>query len=278
MEKKEKAVVLGLTNNMTFAVASVLLDIKMHNPLLADEVVILHDGLIPSEMEMLSSILPIRYIEYELPFKFKDESDLTTISYFSKMVFSKFECLKLLDEYKSVMWLDYDIVLLDDISELFTPSTSGIKMMPSGFKVSRQFHHPIKEYDMNVEGICGSTFVFHDFLPRYLDMYNYCYDKLLEYGENLFLGEQGIFDCMIQEYGLKVEPISRYIYSPHPNDNYETGTKILHAYGRNKFWNGLNNDQWNKNYEQWLIMGGKKYQAPSFKGKLRKKIKAIIGL
>lgn len=277
VEKKNRAVVFGLTSNHIFAVACVMMDIKRLSPDLADEVVVIHDGVSERDQKILSGILPTRFILYEFPINDPKVLQSKSIQHFSKMVFTKFECLKLLDDYKNVMWLDYDIIVQADISDLFSPCESGIKMMPGGLQVRGQLLAEVAEYDMNVEGICGSTFVFQDNLAKYKDMYEFCYRKLSRYADILYLGEQGIFDFMIQEFGLKPVPIDRRIYSPHPSDTkYASSAKIIHAFGQPKFWNGLSSEHWDKNYATWLRLGGSKYMPPSKFSKIKRRAKGLL--
>jgi hypothetical protein len=88
-------------------------------------------------------------------------------------------------------------------------------------------------------------------------MYNFCYSKLEQYVEFLYLGEQAIFDFMIQEFNLLPEPIDPKTYTPHPTDQlHAQSAKIIHSYGQPKFWNGLKNKQWDQNYQIWLSWGG----------------------
>ncbi len=262
--KKDKAVVFGLSSNHIFAVACVMLDIKKLSPSLIDEVVVIHDGISKKDQRILRSILPSRFIRYDFPLNSSRVLDARSVQQFTKMVFAKFECLRLLDDYKNIMWLDYDIVIKDDISDLFSACNTGIKMMPGGLPVRGQLHEPVGEYDMNAEGVCGGLFVFQENLPNYLELHRFCYEKLDKYADILYLGEQAIFDFMIQEFGLKPVPIDGRIYSAHPSDQKNAAqAKVIHAYGQPKFWNGLHNDQWNENYSIWLKMGGSQYKRPT---------------
>jgi lipopolysaccharide biosynthesis glycosyltransferase len=193
------------------------------------------------------------------------------------MVFTKFECFRLLNEYKNVLWLDYDIVIQKDISELFAPCESGIKMMLTNQKVSVQLHEEIEDYDMNVECISTGTFVLQDNLKNYQNLYCFCYDALKKYAKKLCLPEQAIFDFMLQKYNIKIELMNANEYAPHPTDlkNAENA-KIIHAYGQPKFWNGLKNEQWEKNYKEWLKMGGSPNQSSRFIKKLRHRCKCVL--
>lgn len=275
-EKKKNAIVFGLTADHVFAVACVMLDIKRLSPGLVDEVVIIHDGIREKDQQILGSILPTRFIRYGFPLRSRHVLDARAVRQFTKMVFTKFECLNLLDDYRNVMWLDYDMVVREDISELFSPCAAGIKMMPGGLPVRGQLHDPIDEYDMDAEGICACIFVFQDNLGSYKEMRRFCYEKLEQYADILYMPEQAIFDFLIQEYRLKPEPIDVRVYSPHPTDPvHAERAKIIHAYGQPKFWNGLQNDQWDSNYKAWLQMGGSRYRPPTVIDRLMRKAKRL---
>jgi len=275
--KKDRAIVFTVSSNLTFAVACIMMDLKRITPNIADEFVIIHDGIKNKDQTLLNSISPCRLILYDFPIKDTSIFNQETLNYFTKMVFAKFECLKLLSEYKNILYLDPDLIIQKDITELFDWCDSGIKMIPSGMKVRVQLHEPVEDYDIEKEGIGAGTFVFQDHLKDYMMMYNFCYDTLAKYANCLYLPEQAIFDFMIQAFNLNIFPIDRKIYSPHPNDKeLIENAKIIHAYGQPKFWNGLRNEQWNKNYTVWLEMGGSKYKQASYLQRLVKHLKSRI--
>jgi len=279
LEHKKNAVVFGTTSNHIFAVACVVFDLKKYCPNIVDEIVIFYDKkLRTKDKKILRSIFPIRFIKYDFPIRDISIFNQETFRYFSKMVFSKYECLQLLNEYNSVLWLDYDIVIKADISDLMTKCDSGLKMMPSpGCSVRQQLHDAVIDYDMNAEAICASTFVFQDNLLNYMDLYRFCYDKLRKYAKYLYFGEQAIFDFMIQEFKLKIEPIDYNIYSPHPLDkNKLENAKIIHSFGQPKFWNGLDDIQWNMNYKRWIDLGGTGNTMNTFRSKLFSYIQRIM--
>ncbi len=264
-DKKNNAVVFGLTADHTFAVACVMQDLKKVSPNLVDEVVIIHDGIKDNDKKILESILPCRFIIYDFPLKSHRVLEAKSVQHFTKMVFTKFECLSLLQYYKNVVWMDYDIVIKSDISELFLHSDIGIKMMPGGLTVRGQLLKDVSDYNMTSEGICSSLLVFQDHLKCYMEMYNFCYDSLEKYAPVLYMPEQAIFDFMIQQFKLSPIPLNRNIYSPHPTDLINArSAKIIHSYGQTKFWNGINDKQWNKNYDFWLSLGGTPYKHVTF--------------
>ncbi|WP_373032906.1 glycosyltransferase [Sulfurovum sp.] len=272
---KKNAVVFTISSDLIFAVANIMMDIKKLSPAIADEVVIIHNGIDPNDLLRLNLILPTREIKYNIPVDDLSKFNQDTLKYFTIMAYAKYECLRLLDEYKNVIYLDPDMVILKDLSSLLEKCESGIKMMPSGQKVSVQLHEEIKEYNMQDEGICGCIFVFQDHAD-YTKLYNFCIISLNKYASKLKLAEQAIFDFMIQEFNLEICPIDSKVYSPHPTDKaLAENAKILHAYGQPKFWNGLENSQWNDNYSKWITMGGTPYKPTSL---LKKIVRKLVSL
>ena len=275
---KKNVVVFTISSDLVFAVANLMMDIKKFSSQIADEVIVLHDGINKRDAELLNTILPTKAIRYEIPVDDLSKFNQRTLKYFTIMAFAKYECLKLLTEYKNVTYIDPDMVILKDISDLTSYCQSGIKMMPSGSKVYVQLHENIAEYDMDAEAICACLFVFQDHLVNYEKMYESCITNLNKYASKLKFAEQAIFDFMIQEFSIQICPIDKDEYSPHPNDtNLYHKAKVLHAYGQPKFWNGLKNEQWNKNYKKWIEMGGSKYKTSSVFKKAFLKIKNTIG-
>ena len=270
---KKNAVVFTISSDLIFAVANIILDIKKMAPLIADEVVILHNGISQKDLTLLNSIIPVREIEYNIPVDDLSKFNQNTLNYFTIMAYAKFECIKLLEDYKNVIYLDPDMVILKDLSNLLEYCDSGIKMMPGNVKVREQLHNVVDKYNMETEGICGCIFVFQDHINDYMKLYNFCISSLNKYAGRLYLAEQGIFDFMLQEYRLDYCILNRDVYSPHPTEiNLLDNAKIIHAYGQPKFWNGLENEQWNKNYQEWLRMGGSAYKKKNFFSKIKNKL------
>jgi lipopolysaccharide biosynthesis glycosyltransferase len=274
---KKNAIVFTISSDLVFAVANLMFDIKRLSPGIADEVVVIHDGnLKKKDFSLLNSILPTKEMKYNVPVDDLSIFNQGTLKYFTIMAYAKYECLKLLDYYKNVIYLDPDMVIKKDLSCLLESCESGIKMMPSGQKVIVQLHEKVDEYDMSKEGICGCIFVFQDH-SDYIKYYNFCIVTLSKYAGKLKLAEQAIFDFMIQEFNIQICPVDSKIYSPHPTDKeLASNAKIIHAYGQPKFWNGLENEQWNKNYTEWLKMGGSKYREKSFIAKVKNKLITIL--
>jgi lipopolysaccharide biosynthesis glycosyltransferase len=276
-EKKCNAIVFGLTSNHIFAVACVMMDLKRIASSQLDEVVIIHDGIAPEDQKLLESILPTRFILYDFPLTSDRVLYARSVQYFTKMVFTKFECLRLLDSYKNIVWMDYDVVIQRDISELFSYCDAGIKIMRGGLSVKEQVLEPVAEYEMNAEGISAGLFVLQDHLKNYMEMYRFCYAKLEHYAPILYMPDQAIFDFMIQEYEVEPALLDGGVYAIHPTSLAKTAqAKIIHSWGQPKFWNGIYNAQWQTNYHAWLQMGGSEYKPLTILDKIRRKVQKIL--
>src|SRR6056297_56024 len=114
--KKELAIVLGSTGNMTFALANVLIGLKKHCSKEFDTIIFEQD-IIPKNKELISSIKNCAFIEYKYPYQDIKHSD-ATIKRFTEMAFSRYECFDLLEKYKTVIWLDIDLLIQGDVTLL----------------------------------------------------------------------------------------------------------------------------------------------------------------
>lgn len=256
-KKKNNALVFGGTGNHIPAMACVMMDIKRLCPGLVDGVVIFHDGVRRGDVRVLNQILPTKTVRYRFPITNRSRFNQGTLGHFSEMVFSKYEALSLLDEYHNVLFTDYDIVVTQPIAELFEPCSSGIKLLPAAEPVRVTLHHPVDDFDMERLGHSVAFVAVHDNLPDYKAIRAWCYEKTEKHAESLYLPEQAVFNFAVERFGLKPRHFDADIYCLHPHHlDRNPSAKILHAYGSDKFWNGLENLQWRANYNRWLEMGG----------------------
>ena len=109
--KKSKAIVLGATGNVTFAVGNVLLGIKRHSPNFQGDFIVLNKDMSDNDKEVLTEIYPCRFVDYEFP-QLK-EYDNPYLYGFTTLTFSRYEIFSWLDEYEAIAWLDIDTLVLD---------------------------------------------------------------------------------------------------------------------------------------------------------------------
>lgn len=281
---KKTAVVTGGTKDQFPAMAVLALNIADKCPDLADELVIFHDGVPIIEQEKVKSIYPTRFIEFENPFsKVSDFSD-EVAKYFSPMVFCKYECWKLLDEYRTVIWTDYDVLIKKDISLLGTKNKYDskffthpllVKKFHSSFFWDEECVSDLSEFDILGMGISSGLFVLFDSLVNYREMYDDFIRLTIRYGKHLYLPEEAAISVVFQQRGVINECLDEeYCIIPKKMEEFGDGIKILHAAGQPKFWNGLVNKEWQSYYEIWI----KKYKGQRFPSQysFRKIIKKLF--
>lgn len=258
-KKKDVAIVLGATGNMSFAVASVLMDIKKHSQDIADDIIIYHNNMSKKDKNLLNSIIPCVFTDYEFPIKDISKFNEAYFNQFTHLAYSRYECFNLLNQYRTVIWLDIDIMLQGDISGLLDYGKNGIGILPGG-QLKEYTFKPIPEYDMYKSGYSTGTIVFTDKIPNYNNLAKWCYDKTAEYAEYLYLPDQAIFNLLLQKYAMEIDIIDLKKYCCNPRERGYKKAIIVHSFCPEKFWNFWNIKQWNQNYKNWLQMGGSPYK------------------
>lgn len=260
------AIVSGGTTSDVAAMAVLAMCIKDTNPNLADELILFHCGIKKRDQRLIQDIFPTRFIRYKYRIGIADRWKNHSLGYFSGMLFCKFECFKLLNEYDTVIWTDYDILIKKDISELLENPQMGLRIASGADSLRSMFLNTISEelvqnYDLEAEGVSTPLFVLNRSIGDFNTYYKWCYEMSHRYAQFIYLPEQCIISMLLQEYGLMYEKLSLEKYVRHPNDD-DDDASILHAYCQPKFWNGLKNEKWDKYYLQWLTIGGTKYRKP----------------
>ena len=253
-----RAIVTGGTKNDADAMAVLALNLTETNPNLADILIIYHDGIPIEKQRKMQKIMPIRFIRYKYPVPVYKWIFNKYIRYFSPMIFCKYETFALLDEYDEVMWTDYDVVIRDSISELWEYDSCYSTIVNHEDVLGKNFNDKIAKikdfkYDMNLPGITTPIFVLKRGIgdPKILN--RWCYEMTNKYIRYLYLPEQCIFTMLAAEFDLKYNELDLDTYCLHPKFA-KPCTKILHAYGQPKFWNGLENEQWNEYYRRYKEM------------------------
>lgn len=265
-----RALVTGGTRDDVAPIAVFIMNIKETNNHLFDEVVVFHDGIKKKDQDIINNIYKTRFIKYDYRPKAKNDE---VISYFSRMVYCKYECFKLLNDYDEVVWSDYDVVVQDTLDDFCDDLTDKFNILTCNEKIRGFFYKDIvndeiRKYDLEADGVGTPFFAMSKNVGDYNGIYEWCYRKTDEWGEDLYLPEQCIFSLAVQEFGIKTERFEFNEYACYPTKT-KGGEKIIHAAGQPKFWNGLENAEWNRLYKQWLEKGGTKYS--DFRKKMKRK-------
>lgn len=256
--KKELAIVFGITKDLDFALANVLIGIKKHFKYKNKyDVIVYHDGLNSSTQDMLNTIMPCTFMQ----FKSRVSDSLLSsenLKLYSNMCLARFECFDLLNEYKKVIWHDVDILIQDDFSELLKlGEKSGLAMTYTdiGFLTEANFNETIPNYNMFLPLLNSGIIVFADNLPKHEKMTEWCYKKLTELNKKVRYLDQGILNLLVQEFNINVESIDIKKYCCHPLRKDYKNAAIIHAYGYDKFWNAFylyeKFPEWGSNLLEW---------------------------
>lgn len=253
----KNAIVTGGTKNNIDYMAVLALNIKDVSPNLGDELVILHDGVPANIRDKINTIMPVRFIKYNCPVSKLKLITNPTVRYFSPMVFSKIECFRLLKEYDNVTWVDYDMLLKTDVSDLLIHDNNYNLIMNHDYPFKEMLHKGYEKlkldekYDLNHPSMVAALFSLRrDETVDYDKWCDWYYDRLLKYRKYLYLPEQVLITLMLQEFDVKYNEIDELIYNVYPTKDSESA-KILHSYGQQKFWKGIDNAKWNEYSEEW---------------------------
>ncbi len=262
MEHNKTAIVTGGTKNQFPAMAVLALNIADKCPNIADELIIFHDGISITEQQKVNKIFPTRFIEYKSPFLEQNSFNNTITNYFSFMIFCKYECWKLLKDYNTVIWTDYDITIFDNIEELKVKNKNYAKFVKNKFLVTKferslfwNFEEDLNSFDILADCISCPLFVLYDDFPDYLNFYNECIKLTQHFGSVLWTPEEAIISVLFQKKHIIFDELDSktYVTQPFEYEKNKRIAKILHAAGQPKFWNGLNNELWNSYYKKWIV-------------------------
>ena len=259
------AIVTGGTHKDVSAMGVLALNIKEIIPNLADEFIIFHDGISKKNRQIIADIFPTRFYKFRFNIGWLNKRKNRSIRYFSPMVFCKYECFRLLEEYDCVIWTDYDVVILKDLGELLV-SSKGMQIVESGSSLKTMFLQKYREmqipnFDMNRKGLATPLFVLNRSIGDYMEYYQWCRRATIEYASYIDLPEQCIISLLVQKYHIEYDILQESKYVASPRGCYD-GASIIHAAGRPKFWEGLENDQWDSYYSTWLELEGSRYRKP----------------
>ncbi len=253
--KKELAIVLGCTDNMTFALANVILGVLKNNPDLNTEFVIFHNGIKEKDQNILNKIANCIFEEYDFPLKDNQKFVESSMNQFTYMMYSRYECFDLLNKYKNVIWLDIDIIVKEGLTELITSCKGDMGLWLSNDDMSVNFTKPLVNYDMLKKSYNSGVIVFKDTLPEFQNMKKWCYDKTSELAEILYCPDQGIINLLIEDFKINLTNLDEK-FNCHPSKKCSKNAVILHSYRPEKFWNFWSIKEWNENYKKWIKIGG----------------------
>ena len=258
--KKKIALLLCSTGNEAFAVGNVIIGTKKYlfqNLSYEDyDIIFYTDKLEGKDENALKNIFPKIIIKiYKSPFS-KEMLNLRELNHFSSFTYARFEAFNLLEEYEKVFYVDTDIVIQKDISEIINIKTPlaisyFANKMPISGNFTKENMDLVKGYDLNKVSIIAAVFLINDSLNNYQIMSKWCYDKAEEYKTN----DQSILNLLIQEFDIETHDLTES-YGAYPTSSIAKDAHIIHAIGPAKFWRGTYNKEWEENNKIWIEAGG----------------------
>lgn len=259
MNKKQYALVFGITDNYAFALGNVLLGLKKHCKNINFDIFVYNQQLNEKDKQVLNSILECNFIEYSFPeINVKmQEPDSMWLNRFSELAFARYECFDYLNNYKKVAWLDVDLLIQKDIQNLFDQCSDNIALYQEGLNLKGLF---LKEVDFISDNqnfyYNSGVLVLADTISNKEQLKEWCYRKTVELAEVIKLPDQAILNLMLREFpDIKVINLDER-FNCYPRNPENKRAVILHSYSYEKFWNFYNFKEWNDNNKKWIKMGG----------------------
>jgi hypothetical protein len=171
-----------------------------------------------------------------------------------------------LDRYETAIWLDIDIAIQASIAELSQYGPLGmapdmaLNRLYTRFPRQINFNKPVPAYDMDAPGYCSAVVVANHHLKGYRELYNWLWEKSVEYAEYLANPDQGIINLAIEEFALNVNAFSWDEYECFPTVVKANVAKIVHFGTTSKIWNKAYLlrafPEWYRTHLEWLKLGG----------------------
>jgi len=252
--KKKCAIVLGITDDYTFAACNVLVGLKKHCGIFWDDVIIYCDQLSAENEKVLQRIMPCmlcRVEDYDWVCQAKRE---IPDNRYSVATMFRYMCFDLLNEYQKVIWLDADILIQNDIVGLLDYADQSGYAATRSFEftpVEANFTKWIDGYEMFTTVYNAGMLVLSDVLPQREKIRDWCVRKTVELGKFLRMPDQGILNLMLQEFRITPEKIDIFKYCCFPDWKISTDVNeayIVHPYSAKKFWNDT---ELNRKFPEW---------------------------
>ena len=256
MTTKNTAIILGATGNLSFALATVLKGLKKYNAALLTQadVIIYYQNMDEAARNALNKIVPCRFIAYRFPHI--EQMHAHVLRDYGEMSFVRYECFRYLKNYSYVIWLDADVLIEGDISDMGTQIPHGIGFRREYYdeRVRVNFTTDIPGYDMQAPHFNSGVICMSQALPQDKDeLSDWCYRATARLCRSLYYPDQGILLLMCQHFGLTIDTLDeKYNCEAQRNHFALKRAAIVHAIGHRKFWKYYYFDKWYRFYKEWV--------------------------
>lgn len=260
MLKKDICITFGITSNMTFAIANIMLGIERYTKGVVDTYIIFYannDPIEENEKDRLRAINSnIEFREYHLPEDI--QLPVNIINRYSELYMAKFEIFNLLKEFKKVLWLDADILIQGDISEIFNyePIAWRKTVIPFNKKITTWNG---KNVDDSFTAPNGGVILVTDKLLNYEQLYKDTFVVLRTIKTELVCLDELVFGILNFKYNLGVRLLPQK-FNSGAGWRKSQFAHIVHCIGEKKFWNDairyLLFPQWGEFNDKYIQLGG----------------------
>ncbi|MDR2125163.1 MAG: glycosyl transferase family 8 [Desulfovibrio sp.] len=266
--KKPLALLIGVTGDLGFAAGCLLQSLRRHSPHLEADVFLYTDGALPpADAALLEGmgalITPFTPPQADLPAE--------VVRQFSQLCLVCFEGFLLLDRYNTVIRLDADTAVQDDVSALanFGPLSMALedpyftesgRSLPASVNVLA----PLPDLDGEAPNLNSGVLVLQDSLPEPAKLRDLCLRRLKKDAPYLRYPDQAVLNMLAQQlrrtdpHLFSLLPYERF--NAHPRNPAAHTAAVVHAFGAYKLWDdGLTRccfPEWHRDYCRWLSLGG----------------------
>lgn len=280
---KKLGILLAATKNSAFTIGTELINLEFIMGEKIDIYYIVHDGFSDEDMFIMQKIVKntrIKFLNFSSDDFIKNIQKYSNntlfmrggvnkdnnlfLSRYTHMAFARFEALKYLDECENIIYLDFDMLILKDISELCNIKTD-VAAVRGNAKMSYALGFRLDDINNDELNISTGIILFKNSLK--ISLYEYLYEFLAKHFDKVFQGnliDQGLFTMLINKNKLSLTELDPTIYYGNISWQKSKDASIIHAWGKeNRFWNNalcaLAWSEWHLYYKKWLSLGGSAY-------------------
>lgn len=266
--KRPLAIATGITGNFGFAAGCLLRAVRRHNPGLDADILIYTDGRLPENDRHLLRGLGAGFLPFTpLEADFQEEY----LKIFSPMSLATLEGFRLLSGYRTVIWLDVDTAVQDDISDLAAFGPLGMALEDPHFTedgsstpASINVTQNLPGLDPDEANLNSGVVVFQDALPNPAGLYRQCLEWLERHAGFVKYIDQAALNMLAQDLRRRDASLFGLVphdrFNAHPRNPAARHAAIVHAFGAYKLWDdGLTRcsfPEWDRDYRRWLAEGG----------------------
>lgn len=283
MNNNKRAFFFACNETFLFTFSVMLLSLKKYSPKALEntDVFLYYQGLTDEDKALVTKIFPVKFVEYSFPLDVDVQH--RNMTRYTQLAYARYEIFDMLDEYEKVLYMDVDMYVAREINFIFEDfgSVSGLALSEDTQKglslISKNFITPLDGYDMTVNGLNTGVILFCNNIKRRGELRKWCYEKTIEWIDNLTCPDQGVINAMVQEFDIDVEVLPSGVNCMPSQKLYYSKLEKAYVYhcagGGVRFWVYSYNSEWEALYADYLSLGGTSRPAPDNDSKWRKLIK-----